>query len=233
MSDPGKKLELPVLGTVDRRNALKIMAAVAAAPALHGCGSSEGGSDAGPGTAVAPTVAGNPKAAGTPWDPDLLNPTVSWEPTLTADELRTLASLCDVIIPADDRSPSASAVGAHDFIDEWVSAPYDGNRADQVLVRGGLVWLDGEAVRRFGEGRRFRELTTEEKHAICDDICHRPDAAPGLEVQSRFFDKVRDLTATAFWTTQEGMQDLQYVGNVPLSRWAPPPAEVLRHLGLA
>jgi gluconate 2-dehydrogenase gamma chain len=233
MSDSGKKLELPVLGTVDRRNALKIMAAVAAAPALDGCGSGDAGDDEGNGAPAPSAPAGNTNAAGTAWDPDLLNPTVPWERTLTADELRTLASLCDVILPADARSPSASSVGAHEFIDEWVSAPYDGNRADQVLIRGGLVWLDGEAVRRFGEGRRFRELTTEEKHTICDAICYRPDAAPGLEAQSRFFDKVRDLTATAFWTTQEGMQDLQYVGNVPLSRWDPPPAEVLRHLGLA
>jgi len=100
-------------------------------------------------------------------------------------------------------------------------------------VRGGLVWLDGEAARRFGEGSRFRDLAPEQKHAICDDICYRPNAAPGLEAQSRFFDKVRDLTSTAFWTTQEGMNDLQYVGNVPLAQWDPPPEEVLRHLGLA
>jgi hypothetical protein len=59
-----------------------------------------------------------------------------------------------------------------------------------------------------------------------------PDAAPGFEAAARFFDKVRDLTSTAFWTTDDGMRDLQYVGNVPLPRWDPPPPEVLRHIGL-
>ena len=54
----------------------------------------------------------------------------------------------------------------------------------------------------------------------------------GYEVAARFFDRVRYLTSTAFWTTTEGMQDLEYVGNVPLSRWDPPPPEVLRHIGL-
>ena len=79
---------------------------------------------------------------------------------------------------------------------------------------------------------RFRDLTPEQKHAICDDICYGPEAEPGFEAASRFFDKVRDLTSTAFWTTDEGMRDLEYIGNTPLASWELPPPEVLRHLGL-
>lgn len=214
---------------MDRRQALKVMAIAAAAPTLASCAPAE--DEAGIGGIPAPTS--NPKAAGTAWDPDLVAPTVPWERTLTADELESLATLCDVIIPVDGRSPSASQVGAHDFIDEWVSAPYDGNREDGITVRGGLIWLDREAAARFGAGLRFRTLTDEQKRAICDDICHLPDAAPGREAAARFFDRVRDLTATAFWTTDEGMQDLRYIGNVPLTQWDPPPPEVLRHIGLA
>ena len=60
-----------------------------------------------------------------------------------------------------------------------------------------------------------------------------PNAPDGYEAAARFFDRVRDLTSTAFWTTQVGMDDLEYVGNVPLAQWDPPPPEVLRHLGLA
>ncbi len=224
--------DLPILGgggpmPMDRRQALKVMAITAAAPTLASCAP---GTDADPAAVPAPTS--NPRAAGTAWDPDLIAPVVPWERTLTGDELESLAALCDVIIPADERSPSASAVGAHDFIDEWVSAPYDGNEADGVIVRGGLVWLDREAAARFGEGLRFRDLDAEQKHSICDDVCHAPDAAPGYEAAAVFFDRVRDLTSTAFWTTSEGMQDLEYVGNVPLTRWDPPPPEVLRHIGL-
>lgn len=212
---------------MDRRQALKVLAITAAAPGLAACAP---GDETGVG--AIPDPSSNPRAAGTAWDPDLVAPSVPWERSLAADELASLAALCDVIIPADARSPSASAVGAPDFIDEWVSAPYDGNRADQVLVRGGLAWLDRESGRRFGEGRRFRDLALEQQHAICDDICYLADAAPGFESAARFFDKVRDLTSTAFWTTPEGMQDLEYVGNVPLTRWDPPPPEVLRHIGL-
>lgn len=226
---------------MDRRHALKIMAAAAASPTLAGCGpSDEPGS--GPGTSsgtgdVAATPGGregrdNPLARGDAWDPDLLSPEIPWERVLTEDELDSLAALVDVIIPADDRSPAASEVGAHDYIDEWVSAPYSGMERDRVTVRGGLIWLDREAASRFGEGLRFRDLSDDQKTAICDDIAYAPDAAPELESAARFFAKVRDLTATAFYTTDEGMADIGYVGNTPLAEWGPPPPEALRHLGL-
>lgn len=232
MADESKRegRSLPVVSALpmDRRQALKVMAIAAAAPTLNGCAPGEEGSE----LTVIPEPTSNPRAAGTAWDPDLIAPTVAWERSLTSDELESLAVLCDVIIPADERSPSASQVGAHIFIDEWVSAPYVGNRADQVIVRGGLVWLDRESSERFGEGLRFRDLALEQKHGICDDICYEENAAPGFEAAARFFDKVRDLTSTAFWTTSEGMRDLEYMGNVPQPRWDPPPPEVLRHLGL-
>ena len=215
--------ERPESASMDRRMALKVMAVAAATPGLASCA-------AGPEQAApARTVL----AAGTAADPDLLAPKIPWERVLTADELSSLAVLCDVIIPADARSPSASTLGAHHYIDEWVSAPYDGMRRDQVLIRGGLVWLDSEAGRRFGQGSRFRELSAGQRDEICADIAHVPSAGPGFEAGARFFGRVRDLTAGAFWTTEEGMQDLQYIGNVPLAQWDPPPREVLEHLGLA
>lgn len=244
-----RKLELPVVQEdsrtatppapgMDRRHALKIMALAAAAPAAFGACTDEDAANAvtdGSGRAAAGTPGGptsNPLARGNAWDPDLLDPVVPWEKILTDDEREGLAALCDVILPADDRSPSASALGCHDFIDEWVSAPYEGPERDLILIRGGLVWMDREAAERFGTGRRFRDLTQEQQHAICDDICYRAEAAPEHERAARFFDRVRDLTATAFYTTDEGMADVQYVGNTPLASWELPPPEVLRHLGL-
>jgi hypothetical protein len=174
---------------------------------------------------------GNPLAAGTPTDPDLITPVVPWDGVLTEEELRTVATLCDVIIPEDEGSPSASAVGAHDFVNEWVSAPYEGNQRDLVVVRGGITWLNVEAGRRFG--REFADLSLAEQQAICDDIAYAPRARPEHRAAARFFDKVRDLTATAFYTTQEGMSDLGYIGNLPMSQFDGPPQEVLERLGLA
>ena len=249
-----RKQALPMASNagMDRRHALKVMALAAAAPGLASCSPGPRGgdesADASTGTAdiaggsipggAIPGQISNPNARGDLWDPDLLSPVVPWERQLEADELQSLAVLCDVIVPADDRSPSASEVGAHDFIDEWVSAPYEATREGGVLIRGGLVWLDREAHMRFGGNAssssvRFRDLTAAQQHAICDDISE-PERAEGsrFEAPSLFIDRVRYLTLTAFWTTAEGMDDLRYIGNTPLTRWDPPPPEVLRHIGL-
>jgi len=232
--------------TVSRRAALKVLAAGAGAAAalpVLACAPDEVAPSGDPSPAEGPpptTPAARIPQTATDWaegptgtltDPDLVNPVKPWGGTLTDEEMRTLASLCDVIIPEDEHSPSASAVGAHEFIDEWVSAPYDFGRNDQVLVRGGLVWLDVESERRFD--REFVDLSADEKHQICDDIHYLPEAASEFRAAARFFDKVRDLTATAFYTTEEGMADIQYVGNVASATFEGPPPEVLERLGLA
>mgnify|MGYP001350481126 CR=1 FL=1 len=216
---------------VTRRRALKVLAAGAAgAAALQATGCIDE-SDTAPNTgSFGETTGRKPRAAGTSTDPNLITPIVPWDLVLTKEELETLAALCDVIIPGDARSPSASKVDAHGFIDEWVSAPYEGNKNDLVIVREGLVWLGVESTKRFG--RQFVEIGLDEKAKICDDICYEPNAAPELKAAARFFDKVRDLTSTAFWTTDEGMADLGFVGNRPMPSFEGPPPEVLRLLRL-
>ncbi|WKD51474.1 gluconate 2-dehydrogenase subunit 3 family protein [Microbulbifer spongiae] len=169
-------------------------------------------------------------ARGTPTDPDLLNPKVPWEMQLDAGELAVLAALCDVIIPADAVSPSASSVGAQNYINEYVSAPYANHKADLVTVRGGVVWLDGESRRRFNAP--FIELSEPQKTAICEDIKWTRTAKPEFLAGARFFAKVRVLTATAFYTTEEGMADIGYVGNRPMASFPGAPPEVLKQLGL-
>ena len=93
-------------------------------------------------------------ATGYGTDPDLLKdykPGDLWPLTFTPEQRRTVAALCDVIIPADDRSPSASSLGVPDFIDEWISAPYPAHQADRKEILEGLAWLDKESEKRFGK----------------------------------------------------------------------------------
>jgi hypothetical protein len=59
-----------------------------------------------------------------------------------------------------------------------------------------------------------------------------PKAKPPFAEAARFFTRFRDLTAGGFYTTPEGMKDIQYVGNVPLTKWDGPPPEVLAYLKL-
>src|ERR1700676_3937228 len=104
-------------------------------------------------------------------DPNLAvnyKPGDTWPLTMTAPQRRLAGILSDIIIPADDCSPSASAAGVVDFIDEWVSAPYPDFQRDRGIVLGGLAWLDTEAGRRFG--RDFLDLAPAAQTSLCEDI---------------------------------------------------------------
>jgi len=153
-----------------------------------------------------------------------------WPLTLTAEQRRAAIALCDVIIPADETSPSASAVGVPNFIDEWVSAPYPVQQADRPIILKGLAWIDAEARARFGMA--FAELKAEQQMSICDDVCDPAHVKPEHADAMTFFIRYRDLTSGGYYTTPEGMLAIGYVGNTPLATFAGPPPEALKHLGL-
>jgi len=201
--------------TIARREALKLVVAGAAAAPLVGFGSE-----------CEPVT----RPAWLTTDPDLVNPVVPWDNILTDSELKTVTALCDNILPKDDVSPSASAAGIPEFINEWVSAPYPDQERDRQIIRGGLVWLDIESGKRFDA--RFHALDEERQRAICDDIHHEPDAAPEFKRAAVFFDRFRWLTLCGFYTTGEGRRDVGYIGNIPLDKFPGATQEQLKYLGL-
>ncbi|MGH8129421.1 MAG: gluconate 2-dehydrogenase subunit 3 family protein [Steroidobacteraceae bacterium] len=167
-------------------------------------------------------------------DPDLARiyePGELWPLTLTEEQRRTATALCDLIIPADAESPSASAVRVVDFIDEWISAPYPAQQEDRQTILNGFEWLDAESMRRFRRG--FGDIEESQRATICDEICDLAKADSQLAPAAAFFARFRDLAVGGFYTTPEGMRDLKYVGNVALVRFDGPPPEVLRKLGLS
>lgn len=208
-------------GRMDRRTALKWMMSAAASAALL----------------EAPLFGAQerrPAGTGYGTDPDLLKtyqPGDLWPLTFTPDQRATAAALCDTIIPADNVSPAASQLAVHDFIDEWISAPYPGHDRDRQVIVDGLAWLDAESERRHGNA--FVNLIARQRNALCEDICLVAKAKPELKTAAQFFKRFRDLTAGGFYTTPEGMKDLGYVGNKPIATFDGPPPEVLRRLGLA
>jgi len=172
-------------------------------------------------------------ASGYGRDPKLLEvykPGDFWPLTFTREQRRTTAALCDLILPADDRSPGAASIGVPDFIDEWISAPYPEQQADRKVVLDGLAWIEGESRKRFEKD--FVDLSAEQQRRICDEICYEPDAKAEFKTAARFFSKFRNLTVGGFYTTPQGWKDLQYIGNVPLTKFDGPPPEVLEYLKL-
>jgi Gluconate 2-dehydrogenase subunit 3 len=180
---------------------------------------------------AAPGTPGGARGYGT--DPDLMKvykPGDVWPLTLSDARRREVAALCDIIVPADDHSPSASSVGVTDFIDEWVSAPYPSNVADAKVIGDGLDWVDAESKKRFGAP--FSDATDAQRLSLCEEISHDAPAGSDLESASKFFKRFRNLTTGGFYTTPAGMKDLGYVGNVPLARFDGPPADIIEKLGL-
>lgn len=220
---------------MDRRAAIKWMLTAAASVAvLERIAPVYGQEAEAPVSSGASVAAGAIKAKGYGPDPSMVkiyNPGDLWPLTFTEAQRATATALCDLMIPADDLGPAASAVGVPDFIDEWVSSPYPEQAPDRKTVLNGFAWLDAEANRRFQKA--FSALSSEQQGAICDDICDPTKAKPENKPQVAFFKKYRDLTAGGYYTTPQGMQAIGYVGNMPLTAYPGPTVEALKHVGLA
>ncbi len=148
------------------------------------------------------------------------------ETFFTDHEMATLTALCGLILPADARSGSAVDAEVPDFI-EFMAKDYPDF---QLPLRGGLMWLDHQSLTRFE--RVFKDALSEQQTAILDDIAYpqvmEKDADHPMGPGIRFFNLVRNLTLTGFYTSPEGvLNDLEYKGNVA-NIWDGVPEEVMR-----
>ena len=145
----------------------------------------------------------------------------------TATEFKLVRTLADIIIPKDERSGSASDAGVPEFMDfMMIDQP-----TRQIAMRGGLAWLDSECQERFD--KTFLDCIETERTAVLDDIAWPQKARPELSHGVAFFNSFRDLTASGFWTTRMGIDDLQYMGNRSVARWNGCPPEALKKLGVS
>ncbi len=140
-------------------------------------------------------------------------------------ELKTIGVLADIIIPKDARSGSATEAGVVDFIEFMAKDKPE----LQTPLRGGLVWLDTQANKRFE--KKFTDCSRTQQIEIVEDIAYPQRKKPGMSQGVAFFSLMRNLTATAFWTSQIGLNDLGYMGNTP-NQWTGVPEEVIKQYGL-
>jgi len=164
-------------------------------------------------------------------DPNLLKPDIPWPLTLTQDQRAMVRISADLILPADEHSPSGSALGLDAFIDEWVSAPYPDQQRDRRLILSGLAWLDAESNARFGHG--FAAASDGERRAIFDLVAFKAKVGPGYVRPAFFFSRLRGLLLGGFYSRPEGMKDIGYIGNTPSASYAGPTAEAMAHLNAA
>lgn len=157
-------------------------------------------------------------------DPNLLEPVVPWPKTLAAAQLATVAAVCDTILPAEGPWPAPSTVGIHQFVDEWVSAPYPQQQGDRAVILNGLAWIEGQAQARHGAS--YAKLDEAKRSLILSD------AAKADGRGRDFLDKMKFLTTGAYYTSEKGIEELGYVGNVPItdSDYPGPTPEAMAHL---
>jgi gluconate 2-dehydrogenase gamma chain len=145
---------------------------------------------------------------------------------LTKAELATLAILCDIIVPADGISGSATQAGVPAFIEFMVKD----QPTMQTPMRGGLRWLDVQCLKKFD--KKFSDCSPSQRIEMVDLIAYPKDVKPEYAQGAKFFSLVRNLTLTGFYTSEMGIKDIGYKGNTP-NNWEGVPDAVLKKFGLS
>ena len=144
----------------------------------------------------------------------------------TAHEMKVITLLGDIIMPKDAVSGSASEAKVPEFIEFIVKDMPE----HQTPLRGGLRWLDMQCFRQFNQS--FTDITDQQRLTMVDQIAYPEKAAPDMKFGVSFFNKMRDLVTTGFYTSEMGVKDLGYMGNVP-NQWNGVPDDVLKQYGYA
>ena len=144
----------------------------------------------------------------------------------TDHEMATIAVLSDIIIPADEVSGSATDAKVPDFIEFMVKDKPE----LQTPMRGGLRWLDMQMIKQYN--KPFVDCSTQQQISMVDQIAYPKKAKPEMKAGVKFFNLMRNLTASGFYTSEIGVKDVGYAGNKP-TQWNGVPDDVLKQYGLS
>jgi len=144
----------------------------------------------------------------------------------TPQEMATITVLADIIIPKDEVSGSATDAKVPEFIEYIVKDMPE----HQTPLKGGLRWLDLKCIGLYGKA--FTDCSHDEQIAVVDMIAYPKKAKKEDQPGVAFFSRMRDLTATGFYTTEIGFKDVGYIGNT-ITKWTGVPDDVLKQYGFA
>lgn len=139
--------------------------------------------------------------------------------TFDDHQWQTVRVLCDLIIPADERSGSATQAGVPEFLDDWIAfrTEQDENQDFRAEIFGGLMWLDRESNRLFQKD--FADASPDQQKQILDRIAYTHKTAKEDQLWARFFSRFRTLTVGGFFSSKMGVADLPYLGNTAVAEW--------------
>lgn len=175
-------------------------------------------------------------------DPSLLEP-APWPNLLSDDQRATLATICDLIVPNDGISISASEAGVIDFVDEWVSSPYETTQFHRTTILNGVTWFNSESMRRYGKD--YYQATPDQQADLFRDTfgkLARDGASVLRKIETRidaesirlagvFLDTLHFLTVTGYYMTDAGRADIGYQGDkITTGDYEGPNDESLKHI---
>ncbi len=201
---------------MDRRKLLKVIAtgALAAPAVIAGCNTDDKKIIA---AEAEPTFSLDRNPAELEYEKKLL----AQPDFFTAEEMATITVLADIIIPKDAVSGSASDAKVPEFIAFIVKDM----PTHQVPMRGGLRWLNMQCLTRYEKA--FAQCSQQQQIEMVDMIAYPKKAKPEMSQGVAFFTLMRNLTASGFYTSAIGVQDIGYAGNKP-NQWNGVPADVLK-----
>jgi gluconate 2-dehydrogenase gamma chain len=205
---------------MDRRKSLKLLAtgAIAVPAVLAGCNTDD-----------KKTAAADVPQFNLDRNPDELKrekEILAKEKFFTAEEMATITILGDIIIPKDTVSGSASDAKVPDFI-EFIVKDMPNH---QIPMKGGLRWLDMQCLTRYNKA--FKDCSQQQQIEMVDMIAYPKKAKPEMSQGVEFFKLMRNLTATGFYTSEIGVKDIGYAGNIP-TQWNGVPDDVLKQYNLS
>lgn len=140
-------------------------------------------------------------------------------------ELETIRTLANLILPPNEQGTIQEA-GVVEFI-EFMSKDVP---EFQVKIRGGMMWLNNHCNSKFES--LFINCTQDQQKEVLDTIAF-PDPDAKRQVQEvQFFSLMRNLVLTGYFTSEVGIKELGYKGNIA-NVWDGVPQEVLDDHGLS
>ncbi|MGI4751799.1 MAG: gluconate 2-dehydrogenase subunit 3 family protein [Janthinobacterium lividum] len=153
------------------------------------------------------------------------NKQLNAETFFTKHEMATITVLGDIIIPKDEHSGSASDAKVPEFIEFIVKDIPE----HKIPMRGGLRWLDVQCLDQYNHA--FVDCSHDQQIEMVTEIAYPHKAKPQMQQGVSFFNRMRDLTASGFFTSKIGIKDIGYAGNMP-NQWKGVPEDVLKQYGM-
>jgi hypothetical protein len=207
---------------MDRRKSIKsiLLGTVAGGLVIHGCKPGDENEEA-----LKGLVADEKYFGRTPKEQEEIDK-LNAEQFLNEHELETIEVLSNLILPPNEHGGPTEA-GVPEFV-EFMAKDIP---ELQTTLRGGLMWLDHKSNTEYGT--EFKITAEVSQKEILDAIAFYDTKIPmddhPLEVQ--FFNLMRNLTLTGYYTSKVGIEDLGYQGNMP-NIWDGVPQEVLDQHGM-